>query len=112
MIRVKDKAIKASLQLSFLFLTGQLVVLLFFWPRLPPQVPLFYSRPWGKEQLTAPIGLLILPVISFLVTLINLAAASLMPKEEKLISQLLVLFGAIFSFLCLVTLFKIVILTT
>lgn len=27
--------------------------------KLPPQIPLFYSRPWGEEQLTTPIFLLI-----------------------------------------------------
>ena len=26
--------------------------------RLPPQIPLFYSRPWGEEQLSQPWGMM------------------------------------------------------
>lgn len=25
--------------------------------KLPPQIPLFYSRPWGEEQLSPPLGM-------------------------------------------------------
>ncbi len=32
-------------------------VALFFGKSLPPVVPLFYSRPWGEEQLVNPWGL-------------------------------------------------------
>lgn len=112
MIRVKDKIIRACLQFGFILLTAQLVILALFWTKLPPQVPLFYSRPWGKEQLVSPIALLILPTISFLVILANIIVASLVPKEEKLASQLLLIFATVFNFLCLVTLFKIVTLIT
>lgn len=108
MIRVKDKTIRICLQFGFLLLLAQLVILTFFWKKLPPQVPLFYSRPWGEEQLINPIGLLILPATSLLITVANSAGASLIPGNEKLASQLLVIFATVFNFLCLVTLFKIV----
>lgn len=112
MIKTRDKIIKASLQLGVLFLAAQLVLLGFFWKKLPPQAPLFYSHPWGKEQLTNPFGLLVLPVLSLMIILINSAVASLISAGEKLVSQLLIIFAAVFSFLCLITLFKIVILIT
>lgn len=32
-----------------------------FWAEVPPQVPLFYSKPWGQEQLAKP-GWLFLPL--------------------------------------------------
>jgi hypothetical protein len=31
---------------------------------LPPQIPLYYSRPWGEEQLGEPWGLLILSCLA------------------------------------------------
>lgn len=34
-----------------------------FFTKLPPQVPLWYSRPWGEEQLTNPAALWSIPVI-------------------------------------------------
>lgn len=112
MLRIKDKTISLGLQLGFSLLIAQLAIFALFWRKLPPQVPLFYSRPWGREQLVNPNGLLILPIISLLITVVNLAVASLMPGEEKLVSQLLVIFATVFNFLCLITLFKIVILIT
>ncbi len=45
---------------------------MFAYPHLPPQVPLFYSRPWGEEQLVAPIFLVILPLLSFFIFLLNI----------------------------------------
>lgn len=112
MIKIKDKTIRVGLQFGFLFLLGQLLILIYFWGKLPPEVPLFYSRPWGQEQLSFPFGLFILPFVSFLVILVNLIVASLIPGEEKLPSQLLIIFATVFNFFCLVTLFKIVTLIT
>ncbi len=112
MIKIRDKTIKIGLQLSLAWLAIQLLLLAFFWRKLPSQVPLFYSRPWGTEQLVRPGGLLILPALSFLVMLINAVAVSLISGEEKLINQLLIIFTTIFSFLCLITLFKIITLIT
>ena len=112
MIKTTDKVIKASLQWGSLFLVLQLILLGFFWRKLPPQVPLFYSHPWGESQLANPFGLLILPVFSFFILLINSVVASLIPASEKLASRLLIIFGALFGFLCSVTLFKIITLIT
>ena len=112
MIKTTDKIIKASLQWGAFFLAGQLILLGFFWRKLPPQIPLFYSHPWGEEQLTNPFGLLILPVFSFFIILINAVVASLVSAEEKLVSQLLIIFATVFNFLCLITLFRIIILVT
>jgi len=32
-----------------------------FWVKLPPLVPLWYSRPWGEEQLANPAFLWVIP---------------------------------------------------
>lgn len=34
-----------------------------FGRNLPPEVPLLYSRPWGQEQLVAPVWLWGLPIV-------------------------------------------------
>jgi len=111
-IQIRDQTIKTSLQLGLLFFGGQLIILFFFWQKLPPQVPLFYSRPWGREQLASPLSLFLLPLTSFLVIFVNSFLASLISGEEKLINQLSVIFSAVFSLLCLITLLKIVFLVT
>lgn len=55
-----------SIKKPFFFGLGSLIVALFFlaffWPSLPPELPLFYSKPWGRSQL-APSYLVALPLI-------------------------------------------------
>lgn len=112
MIKTRNKTISLCLRFNFFFLVAQGAILALFWRKLPPQVPLFYSRPWGRDQLVSPVGLLVLPALSLLIFLANLTIASLIPGEEKLAPQLLVIFATVFNFLCLITLFKIVTLIT
>lgn len=38
-------------------------VWLAFGKKLPPQIPMLYTRPWGEDQLIRPGGLLILPIL-------------------------------------------------
>ena len=69
---------------NILLILLQVGVIALAWRALPPQVPLFYSRPWGEDQLVHPFGLLLLPAASLLVFLINLFLPSLILKQEKL----------------------------
>lgn len=94
------------------FWIGQILLILFFWQRLPPEVPLFYSRPWGKEQLTTPFGFFILPLLSLIIILIHSAFTYFIPKEEKFVSKTLDISAVVFNFLCLITLTKIILLIT
>jgi len=93
---------------NLLFLSIQLAIIAFYWHRLPPQLPLFYSRPWGEEQLANPAALLFLPTTSLTLFLINLFFASSAPKEEKLLQKILTSASTIFSLLCLITLIQII----
>ena len=108
MVKIRDLIIKKSLWLGFLFLGGQIFTLIFFWTSLPTQLPLFYNHPWGQDQLVKPAFLIILPLASFLVSLLNLIFASLIPEEQILASHLLTIFATVFNLLSLVTLFKII----
>jgi hypothetical protein len=49
-----------------------LIVIVVCWTKLPPLLPLWYSRPWGVDQLAPPIFLLILPLASISVYTVNL----------------------------------------
>lgn len=99
-----------KINLAFIF--GQLALIAAVWQSLPPQLPLFYSRPWGEEQLTSPIGLLLLPGLSSLIMLVNLFLPTLVPQQERLTTQILTSASTIFSLACLLTLIKIVFLVS
>jgi len=95
-------------KLGFFLLAGQFLIIFIFWRLLPPELPLFYSRPWGKEQLTTPTGLFIIPAFCLLVLTVNSTLASLLPKDEKLINNVLLTTTVIFNFLGLINLFQII----
>lgn len=95
-------------KISLVLLVTQILVVLLFWRMLPPEVPLIYSRPWGKEQLISPIGLFLLPCFSFIVFLLNFALIKFISKEEKLLQQILASSTTVFNLLCLITLIQII----
>jgi hypothetical protein len=112
MIKIKNTIFKFGVQAAIFFLVAQIAAWIIFIRKLPPQIPLFYSRPWGEKQLANPFFLLILPALSLIVLLTNTILASIMSQENKLVNQLLVIAAALFSLLCLTTLLKIVTLVT
>lgn len=106
-----QKLYQLYLPLALFFLVGQLLVILSSWRYLPPSVPLFYSRPWGKEQLASPLMLFILPGLSLAIILINSLLSSMVAKEV-LMKRVLASMASLFSFLCLITLVQIIRLIT
>lgn len=108
----EDRLIRLGIRLNlFLWLIG-FFLLFFFWQRLPPQVPLFYSHPWGESQLASPAGLMLLPLLSLLIFILNFGIILKTFKEEKFIARILAGAGVIFTFLCTVALFRIIALIT
>ena len=89
-----------------------LVVIILKWGKLPPLVPLWYSRPWGTDQFAQPIWLFILPLGSLLLYFINLIVGIYLSSEYLIFTQILFLSSFIVSFLSFVTLLKIIFLVT
>lgn len=109
---------KITLELPYLrFLTtvgivavlASLVLLSFLWRKLPPVVPLWYSRAWGEEQLSSPINLLILPLASFFWIGLSLTLAGTW-RQAPVFAKLVVLSSTIVSILSLVTITQILML--
>lgn len=59
------------------------ILIFFTWNRLPPQIPLFFGRPWGEDQLANKEFIFLLPIISTAVFLINNFLAKIYLKKEK-----------------------------
>lgn len=47
------------------------IIFIFFFNRLPPQIPLFYSKIWGEDQLAETWMIFLLPIFMTLFVLIN-----------------------------------------
>ena len=105
---LEEKYIQLGKFSAAFFVLSSIFILLIFWGKLPPQVPLFYSHPWGEEQLAKPIFLWILPTGAIFVFLGGLMISKFI--EEKLLIYLVICSSALFSFFSFLTLFKIIIL--
>ena len=92
--------------LFFLFIQGLLLFLKY--TDLPPQIPLFYSLPWGESQLANSSLIFILPSISVLILFVNNILAVYYLKLVPLISRLLVVFSLVSTVFCTITIYKII----
>ncbi len=87
-------------------------LLLWRWRVLPPMVPLWYSRPWGADQLASPYWLFILPVASLILYGINFLVGIYVTGEYLIFTQMLFLSSLVVSLLSFVALMKILFLVT
>lgn len=82
------------------------------WRALPPQIPLFYSLPRSVDQLGTSLNLLILPILSLVFFMIDFIFAAIIFEKEKIAAQISVIIGTVSAFLLLITFVKIILLIT
>ena len=104
----EDAGVRNIIKLALLFWLAEILLIGVAWSFLPYQVPLFYSQPWGEEQLATPINLFLLPGLGLLIFFLNSLVFSFIPKDEKLIKKILMTTFMVFNFLSLITLIKII----
>lgn len=86
-----------------------IIAIIFAWNKLPPLVPLWYSKPWGTERLAASAWLFLLPASTLIITGINAYISSLFLTNEYLVfSQIMSLGSGVISILSLITVIKII----
>lgn len=102
-----NQGVKKILQLGFIFWLGELLLIIFGWRFFTSEIPLFYSRPWGQEQLAKPLVLFILPGLGLIIFFLNSFISNLISKEEPLMKQILAMAFLVFNFLSLITLVQI-----
>lgn len=81
----------------------EILALLFYKSSLPPAVPLWFSRPWGEDQLAHPLWLVALPVGNLLIFMINTRMASTYLADHPMFGRILLLASFFISMLSLVT---------
>lgn len=104
-----EKWINTGLNISLVFTIVPAVLFLFFLKKLPMEIPLYYSLPWGQAQIAPTPFLLILPAGSLVFLLINFILTKIF-KDSPLLSLTFVWTSAAFSFLAFITLTRIILL--
>lgn len=74
---------------------------------MPPEIPIFYNRPWGTARLMPSSWLWAILGINTIIVFVDTYIAAKTHAQEKLISRLLIWVGALVSFLLLITIYKI-----
>ena len=105
-----DRITKLALRIGFLSLGLGFLILALAWFKLPPEVPLLYSQPYGESQLISVWGLWLLPITSLIVELISIRSAGAVIEEDKLLAQILTFSGSIVAIMGLIGLIRIILL--
>lgn len=87
-------------------------MLVIFWRRLPPLVPLWYSRPWGTERLVPPLYLLIPIAASIFIYAINIFVANKFATDHPMFARVLFLSSALVSIISTIIVVRVITLVT
>lgn len=104
----QEKSNGRIFQWNLVFIIIQVSYIIFRLNDIPPQIPLYYSLPWGESQLASATSLFILPGSSLFFLFINNLLAVFYLNTHSLMSRLLIVFSLIFSGLSLITLIQII----
>lgn len=87
-----------------------IIMLVLFSSKLPPQTPLYYGLPRGERQLSAPSSLILPLALSSLFVAINSIIANF--SDNQFLKNTLIATSLFSSLLSIVTVVKIILLTT
>ena len=99
-------------KMVFILTLITLAVLAFNYRFLPPQVPLWYSRPWGAERLASSLWLLVLPLGNIFWFFINIVVATFATRDYPIFTRVLFLASLLVSFLSTIAITQIILLVT
>lgn len=83
---------------------------LFAWrySSLPPQLPFWFSRPWGDDQLAAPWWLLMLPASVIVWHLVNSLVSIYVLHDHRIFSKILFLTSLMLSVMSMIIVAKVI----
>lgn len=84
-----DVIVRTSLVASLLLIFLQTALIIFFYSKLPPLIPVLNSQPWGNERLYGSGVTLLFPVVLLLILITNVIISSFYYKKHTLIARIL-----------------------
>lgn len=102
---------KSNINPWLLFSFGMLLVaglfVLFLWKRIPPEIPWFYSLPWGENQLMPKTGLPLILGSNILVVFFGNLLSQWTKSKDKIIEQTIMVSLAFICFMLLINMVKV-----
>lgn len=84
------------------------IIILMFFPSLPPRLPLFYSLAWGEGQLASHQQFLIIPAGIILIAMLNFTISSQLHPAQAFFKKILYISSFVSSLILTITFIKIV----
>ncbi len=103
-----DKYLSIPLGLTIFCVLFILVTFLILFSTLPQNIPLFYSLPWGSNQLTSKQNILLLPAILASTVGVNLIIYSQLHFSQLILKRMLLLNIILIDLIILFTALKII----
>jgi len=73
----------------------QSLLILTAFAKLPPEIPLFYSKTWGAQMLAPKLYIWILPAITLSIYLLNMLISRFLLFKDEFLKRALFISGAI-----------------
>lgn len=93
---LSDSTIKISLFTSFGLIIFQTLIILVFYPKFPPLIPIFNSQPWGMDRLFYSRGIFLLPIFLLFFLFLNTYISASSYKRHTLLARVLSVNSLIF----------------
>ena len=91
----KDRLLFFASLFCFLCILAQASLILTATGKLPPQIPLFYSKPWGEAMLASALLIWTLPTIATVVFSVNFIISKLFFLQNMFLTRTLFLTSAL-----------------
>ena len=101
-----------STRISLVIVAALFLLLFISWSKLPPVLPLYYSLPWGDEQLAPKMALVVLVCVLSAFYLSNTLGAYFLLSRSKFLSHVLLSAATLITILTGITVLEIVLLVT
>ncbi len=103
-----EKATVQPIKLTLVLIIIQVILIILITPLLPPLIPVFYSRPWGKDQLSPPSSLVILPLFSLILVILNTLIGAFVQEKNQLAAKIIIWGTVIVSLFNTITLLRLI----
>lgn len=95
---LSDKANLWALLVALALVIAQTVVLGYYFAKLPPQIPIFYSTVWGDAMMGRSLFIALLPVTAVVCILLNIILYFLFFRDNKFLARVLFVSNIVVGF--------------
>ncbi len=103
-----DSVMKLALRIGLMTIGINIMILAVAWNKMSPEVPLWYSRPYGENQLAPGWILWLVPAAGLIINFITIRLSGAVIEEDKFLAQMMTVVSSLTTVMALVTIIKVI----